>query len=157
MRGSRNNLQLLRRLDFIQSGNVLFDSPEADSDSLTKKVETHLKKSLGYEVAVMIRTVDEIEKIIKQNPFKKVNIDEKVGLYVTFLSEEPAIDLNKLLIDSSDAVANYKILNREVYTLYNRSNVKYPFSNNFVEKKLNVAATTRNWNVVNKIYKLAKE
>ena len=142
---------------FIQSGNVLFDSPEVDSDSLTKKIESHLKKSLGYQVAVMIRTVDEIEKIIRQNPFRKVKLDKDVHLYVTFLSEEPATDLKKSLQLLSDEIATYKIAKRDVYTLYKRSNAKHPFSNNFVEKKLKIKATTRNWNVVNKIYELAKE
>lgn len=139
---------------YIQSGNVLFDSTELNSETLINKIESHIKKSLGYEVPTVVRSVSEIEKIIKLNPFSKIKIDKEVGLYVTFLSEVPKSDLNKSLVDSSDDIATYRIINREVFTLYKRTNAKHPFSNNFVEKKLKVAATTRNWNVVNKIYEL---
>jgi len=141
---------------YIQSGNVLFDSTESNSETLINKIESHIKKSLGCEVTVITRTAAEIEKIVEQNPFAKKKLDKDYNLYVTFLSEEPAADLKKSLQLLSDEIATYKITSCEVYTLYKRSNAKHPFSNNFVEKKLKVAATTRNWNVVNKIYELGK-
>ena len=95
--------------------------------------------------------------IIKNNPFKKNKLDKTLHLYLTFLSEEPANDIKKSLIASSDDIATFKIKNRELYTLYKRNNAKHPFSNNFVEKKLKVAATTRNWNVINKVLVFVKE
>lgn len=142
---------------YIQTGNVVFETSTKDSGSLTKKIEKHLLKSLGYEVETMLRTTTEMEEIIKDNPFKKTKLDKTIHLYLTFLSEEPADELKKSLIASSDDVATFKIKNRELYTLYKRSNAKHPFSNNFVEKKLKVAATTRNWNVINKVLDFAKE
>jgi uncharacterized protein (DUF1697 family) len=104
----------------------------------------------------VLRTIPEIEDIIKLNPFKKNKIDNTVNLYLTFLYEEPSEDLKKSLIASSDDIATFKITEKEVYTLYQRSNAKHPFSNNFVEKKLKVAGTTRNWTVINKILNFAK-
>lgn len=142
---------------FIQSGNVVFDSSEKDFDFLGKKIEKHLHKSLGYEVTTVLRTISEIGEIIKFNPFKKSKIDKTVSLYLTFLYEEPSEDLKKSLIASSDDIVTFKIMGKEVYTLYQRSNAKHPFSNNFVEKKLKVSATTRNWTVINKILVFAKE
>jgi uncharacterized protein (DUF1697 family) len=139
---------------YIQSGNVLLDSPEADSGKLTKKIESGLEKSLGYDVPVMIRSISEIEKIIKQNPFQKVKLDDSLRLYISFLSEEPDDELKKQLLNSADAIATYKIMGREVYTLYKRTKAKHPFSNNFVEKKLKVKATTRQWNVLKELFDL---
>jgi len=142
---------------YIQSGNVLFDSQSTDSEVLTKKIETTLKKTLGYDVPVMTRSISEIEKIIKQNPFQKVKLDDSLKLYLTFLSQEPEDDLKKELTNSSDEIATYKIISNEVYTLYKRTEAKHPFSNNFVEKKLKVNATTRQWNVVKEVFELATE
>ena len=142
---------------YIQTGNVVFETSTKDSDSLMRKIEKHLHKSLGYEVETMLRTIPEMETIIKNNPFKKIKLDKTVHLYLTFLSEEPVNEMKKSLIDSSDDVATFKMGNRELYTLYKRSNAKHPFSNNFVEKKLKAAATTRNWNVINKVLDFAKE
>ena len=142
---------------YIQSGNVVFETKDNDSKALTNKIEKHLLKTVGYEVEVMIRTIPEIEKITENNPFKKVKLDKTLNLYLTFLHDEPSAELKKSLISSSDDIATFKIKEKEVYTLYKRSNAKHPFSNNFVEKKLKVAATTRNWNVINKVLDFAKE
>jgi uncharacterized protein (DUF1697 family) len=111
---------------------------------------------LDYEVDTMLRTIPEIEKIIKENPFKKTKLDNTLHMYVTFLHDEPSAELKKLLISSSNNITTFKIKGREVYTLYKRSNAKHPFSNNFVEKQLKVPATTRNWNVINKVLETAK-
>ena len=142
---------------YIQTGNVVLETSTKDSDSLTKMIEKHLQKSLGYEVETMLRTIPEIEKITENNPFKKAKLDKTLNLYLTFLHDEPSAELKKSLISSSDDIATFKIKEKEVYTLYKRSNAKHPFSNNFVEKKLKVAATTRNWNVINKVLDFAKE
>jgi len=141
---------------YIQTGNVVFETTVKDPDSLTRKIEKHLHKSLGYEVETMLRTIPEMEEIIKNNPFKKVKLDKTLHLYLTFLYDGPSVELKKTLISLSDDIATFKIREREVYTLYNKNNAKHPFSNNFVEKKLKVAATTRNWNVINKVLDLLK-
>ncbi len=105
----------------------------------------------------MLRSLPCIETIISDNPFKKIKPDKNINLYVTFLSAEPVTALKKSLIASGDNVATFRVLNQEVYTLYNRTNAKHPFSNNFVEKKLKVSATTRNWSVKNKILNVASK
>jgi len=142
---------------YIQTGNVVFESSEKDAGSLVKKIEKHLHKTLGYEVETMLRSISEIEEIIKNNPFGKVKLDKTVVEYLTILHEEPSDNLKNSLLASSDNIATFKMKNREVYTLYLRTNAKHPFSNNFVEKKLKVAATTRNWTVINKVLNFAKE
>jgi len=152
-----NELRFKNVKTYIQTGNVVFETSAKDSDSLTNKIEKHLNKSLGYEVEVMLRTVPEIEEIIKDNPFKKVKLDKSLQLYLTFLYKEPSEEQKELIIAASEDNANFRLAKREVYTLYNRNNAKNPFSNAFVEKKLKIPSTTRNWNVINKVLDLAKE
>ncbi|MCP1305721.1 hypothetical protein [Paenibacillus tyrfis] len=53
-------------------------------------------------------------------------------------------------------VDDFRVLNREVYILSWKGYGKSLFSNNFVEKKLKVAATTRNWETVNKLSDLSR-
>ncbi|MCG6912479.1 DUF1697 domain-containing protein, partial [bacterium BMS3Abin03] len=99
---------------YIQTGNVIFETTVKDPDSLTKKIEKYLHKSLGYEVETMLRTIPEMEEIIKNNPFKKNKLDKTLHLYLTFLSEEPINEMKKSLIDSSNDVATFKMKNREL-------------------------------------------
>lgn len=136
---------------YIQSGNVLFDTTEKDLCRLTKKVEAGLQKNLGYPVTVIIRTADEMKEVIKRNPFKKLSTDNFKMLYVSFLSCEPDMGLKSELLNSSNDVEAFHIINREVYILCNKSFGETKFNNNYIEKKLKVSATTRNWNTVCKV------
>ncbi len=140
---------------YIQTGNVIFDTPEKNANVLIKKIKKHLQKSLGYEVETMLRTTSELETIIKNNPFKKTKLDKTIQLYLSFLAEEPTDDLKKTFISLSGDVSTFRIKGANLYTLYQRNKAKDPFSNIFIEKKLKTKATTRNWNVVNKVFELA--
>jgi len=142
---------------YIQSGNVIFKSNEKLSDiEFAIKIEKALYKKYGFEVPVIIRSKDEIRKVISANPFlKEKNMDEK-RLYVTFLSEMPAkenTEITKSLDFSPDI---FFIIGKEVYLCVSSGYGETKLSNNFFEKKLKVNATTRNWNTVQKLLQLAK-
>ena len=55
-------------ITFIQSGNVIFESEIKDRKILIKQIEAGLKKELGNNVAVIIRTKEEMNNIIKLDP-----------------------------------------------------------------------------------------
>ena len=139
---------------YIQSGNVVFDSHEANTDALKKKIESKLLKALGYEVTVFLKTFDEVRDIIKRNPYKKKDIEE-MGLYISMLSAVPDSEglkfVQQLLGDQEQVVVS----GTEAYILcikggYGASKL----SNINLEKKLKVRSTTRNWATMNKILAL---
>jgi uncharacterized protein (DUF1697 family) len=136
---------------YIQSGNVIFDSAEKKVANITEKIETTLSESLGYKVSVVIRTIPEIAKIINDNPFGEPSATEQ--LYVSFLSDVPD-GKNVTILSASLATQGEKIevINKEAYILCEKGTYGNSiFSNNFLEKKLKVIATTRNWATVNKM------
>ena len=140
---------------YIQSGNVLFDAKETDDASLNKKIENHLHKYLGFEVTVITRSLTEIGEVIKQNPFPKIEINEDVQLYVSFLPEIPESKQSALLLAAANEYEKFIIINREVYCLCSKkADGTRLFSNTLVEKKLKLPATTRNWATVNKVLTL---
>src|SRR5688500_4990017 len=65
----------------IASGNVLFES-RAAAPALEKKIEAHLQKSLGYEVATFVRTVEELEAIVRR---AQKALEDWKSVYVGFL------------------------------------------------------------------------
>src|SRR2546430_12662867 len=67
---------------YIQSGNVFFESRSTNVAEITTKFERTLKQDLGHEVTVMLRTLDEIEKLVNDQPFKKFQSANDVGLLV---------------------------------------------------------------------------
>ncbi|MFB9758893.1 DUF1697 domain-containing protein [Ectobacillus funiculus] len=138
---------------YIQSGNVIFDSTEESADILYK-IETELENVLGYKVTSIIRTADELEEIIKQNPFSASEDVEKQ--YVTFLHREPTVEAGDRLMSYKNDVDDFCVTHREVFLLCGKGYGKTKFSNHFLESKLDVLATTRNWKTVNKILNMIR-
>jgi uncharacterized protein (DUF1697 family) len=138
---------------YIQSGNVLFETEETNEALLRNKIEQQLQQKLGYRVTAVLRMFHEIGNVIRNNPFDTIKTEEKSKLYVTFLSEVPSYDLRGSLGVYSNDAEYARVVNREVY-IFSTNYGKTCFSNTFIEKKLGVAATTRNWATVNKITEL---
>jgi len=74
---------------FIQSGNVLFDSTTSDTEILRTKIEKMLTESLGYDVPTIIRSAQEMKKIVSKNPFADEHVEKKTKYYVMFLEKKP--------------------------------------------------------------------
>jgi uncharacterized protein (DUF1697 family) len=137
---------------FIQSGNVIFDAAEANTELLTNKIEKKILKSFGEDVTVVLQTVAELEKIVRRNPFKKVKPDADVMMFVVFLSTEPNSRPKLPLISATENLEVFAIKDRAAFILCHRKkNGWFGFPNNFIEKQLGVSATTRNWTTVRKI------
>src|SRR2546423_13547575 len=68
---------------FIASGNVIFEAPGEKMQALEKRIERHLRESLGYEVATFIRSASELTEIAGYQPFTDaVPVGEEASLYV---------------------------------------------------------------------------
>jgi uncharacterized protein (DUF1697 family) len=50
---------------YIQSGNVLFKSPQKDRTKLVKKIEKALSARFGYESRIVLVTHAELQKIVR--------------------------------------------------------------------------------------------
>ena len=142
-------LQFLEVQTYIQSGNVVFKSPQKISDlKLAATIEKALLKRYGFEVPVIARTREALQKVILSNPFATEKGMDLKKLHVTFLSEVPAKEKVEAVNKSEPAADRFLIGSREIYlhTPGGYGNTK--LSNTFFEKKLQVTATTRNWNTV---------
>ncbi len=140
---------------YIQSGNVVFSSVERSTEHLRMQIEDRVLKIFGYEVPVIVKTMKEIEKVIKRNPFKKVKAQKGEKLHISFLSGKP----DKAAAENLDVVKNdvdeIRLSGSEVYILCRNGYGQTLFSNTFIEKKLAVSSTTRNWDTVQKLLSLA--
>jgi uncharacterized protein (DUF1697 family) len=150
------NLKFKDVRTYIQSGNVIFKSNEPLSDiEFEKKIEDQIFKKYNFHVPVIIRSEDEIRKIIAANPFlKEKNIDPK-KLHVTFLSNIPDKENVESIEKMDFSPDKFMISGKEVYLYAPNGYGETKISNTFFEKKLKVKATTRNWNTVNKLSELS--
>ena len=141
---------------YIQSGNVVFDS-KPDASGIVKKIRRRLRDITDEEPEILLRTIDEVEAIVERAPFKRYESDKALKLYVVFLSETPSKKPPLPLTHPKDALEVIAIEGREAFIVSRRKpNGFYGFPNNFIEKELGVAATSRNWSTVTKIVEFAR-
>lgn len=145
-------LNLKNITTYIQSGNVVFESKVAND--LNKKIERKLFEKYTYNVSVIIKTADEMQFVVANNPFLKEKHIELDKLHVSFLSDHPAkewLDKVKTLNYLPD---QFVIIGKEIYLYCPNGYGRTKLTNNFFENKLKVKATTRNWKTVNELYVL---
>ena len=140
---------------YIQSGNLVFKSKRNDTSIISKLLSEAIKQKFGFEVPVITLYKEELQHIIEQNPFlKQKELDEKY-FHLTILDSCPASPYAEIFekIDLKNDKAEG--IDRVIY-LYcpdGYSNTK--LSNAYIENKLKVKATTRNWKTINELNRIA--
>ena len=78
-----------------------------------------------------------------------------MALYVSFLSGIPDDKAKEQLLLLQTDHEQFRFIDKEVYILLRKGTYgETKFSNTFLEKKLKLHATTRNWATVNKMLEL---
>jgi len=136
---------------YIQSGNVIFDAPKTKPEMLCDRIEKQLEKILGYDVSVVVRTIEELEEVVRKYPFSKIKGHVEAKIYVSFLASVPDKANVKELISFNNDNEMFHLIGNNLYILLR---VGFPDSlmgKNIIEKKLRIRTTVRNWNTVNKL------
>jgi len=136
---------------FIASGNVIFETKSVNFSNLEKKIEIHLCKSLGYEVATFIRTTSEITAITNFKPFKEDELKKSQALNVAFLKEHLTKEQKKSLTTLKTDIDDFHTSGREVYWMCKKKQSESKFSNTLFERTLKIRATFRGIKTVQKL------
>jgi uncharacterized protein (DUF1697 family) len=141
---------------YIQSGNVIFDTTVKNKDVLKAKIEDAIEKRFKFYVPVQIRTNREIGNILENCPFGSVDLgDDGTKVLVTFLSSKPSEVRVSYIQKYVLPPEKLFVRGKEVYLYCPNGYGKSKLSNIFLEHKLGVEATTRNWKSVNKLHELS--
>jgi uncharacterized protein (DUF1697 family) len=139
---------------YVQSGNVLFSSPVEESSRLADDIQRRIARDLGVTVTVLLRTRDDLAYVVANNPFLSRETD-LAKLHVTFLADAPDHERVARLDTPSGGPDEFSLAGREVYLHCPRGYGRTKLNNAYLERRLGVAATTRNWNTVTKLCDLA--
>lgn len=139
-------------LTYIQSGNVIFDSPISQITEIKINIEKTIKEKYQFEVPVEIRTGNQMLNIINVCPFQNIDLEKEGSkVLVSFLSSKPSPakidDIKKYAVDPEELV----VKGTEVYIYCPNGYGTSKLTTNLIEKKLDVVATTRNWKTVLKL------
>lgn len=142
---------------YIQSGNVVFISPNQTTNiEIADKIEKSILERFGFDVPVIVRSANEWQKSVKNNPFyleKEVDISK---LHLTILKEIPGTE-NRIKVESNNYEPDkFVIRDKDVFIFCEGKYHQSKLTNNFFESKLKVTATTRNWKTVLQLLELSK-
>lgn len=141
---------------YIQSGNAVFQYKKTNEEKLAAQIKEGIKTKFGYDVPVLVRTVDEMRAAIDNNTFLKQKDIDAEKLHITFLAHEPEREnINKANTYNYEP-DRFIISGREVYVYCPNGYGNTKINNTFFESKLKVQATTRNLKTVRELIKMGE-
>ena len=103
---------------FRTSGNVIFGAGREQLAKMSERIEEGLGESLGYEVAVFLRTSAEIRALADREPFPRQLVEASKGkLQVMMLSGKPAARARKAALALATDEDRLTFGDRELYWL----------------------------------------
>ena len=142
---------------YVQSGNVVFRTDNADLKLLGKKIQAAIEKRFKVTPGVLLRTARDLRDVVAANPFAKRSDVLPAKLLAYFLHEElsrdAATELKKLPPNSEELIP----AKRELYIYFPDGMGKSKLPWRAVEKLCITPGTGRNWNTVSKLLAMAEE
>ena len=141
---------------YIQSGNVVFTAAETETLKLAIQISAAIKTDFGFEVPVIVLSASELQTIIENNPLNN-GTNDTAFLHITFLAENPgAFNLSEIESrkQGDEAIV---IDEKAVYLFCPHGYGKTKLTNTFLESKLKITATTRNWKTACELLRMAGE
>ena len=142
---------------YIQSGNVFVDAEEENPAAVGFRIKQEIFKTFGHEVPVVVIGKADLEACLKNNPFLYENDLDTKKLYIAFVSNSLNSDSINNLKMSQVKPDEARIDGNRIYIKYAVGAGKTRFDQKYIEKKLNVTATIRNWNTVTHLLKMCEE
>ena len=143
-----DDLKLGNARTYIASGNLLFTSDKPE-ERLRRMLEKELRAHMSKDVRVMLRTADEMEAVVRANPFTD---QPGNSVQAFFMNEAPPADLLATVRNQTDD-ERIAAGPREVFVAYGEKGIG--------KSRLRIPAaesgTARNMNTVAKLAELARE
>ncbi|XGC79821.1 DUF1697 domain-containing protein [Bdellovibrio bacteriovorus] len=132
----------------LSSGNAVFTYRKTSESTLEKKIEKILKEELGTGFSTIVRSIDDLKKLIDDDHFKKFKLKPGMKPIVTFLKNNPQAKLD--LPMEKDGARILKMKDRVIYSAYTPSPKGAVFMV-LIEKTFGKDVTTRTLETIKKI------
>lgn len=156
LRGLHEELGFRDVRTYLQSGNVVFEAGSADAGAHDAAIEAAILRHCGYEVAVAVRTAKAMSAALAGNPLLRLRGVDKKFLHATFLvrpASRSSLDGIELPLARGERA---QLVGDILYLYCPLGYGSSKINTAFFERKLGVAATTRNWLTVTALEKMAR-
>lgn len=140
-------------VSYIQSGNIVARSDLAQG-ALEQLVHQLIQREFGGELTIVARTASQFHMIFQRNPYPEI---DRKRIYFTLLAERAVPERIEALQARDIAPDELQLIDGVIYLRYATQLSHSPVNNNALERWLKVAATTRNYNTMEKLVHLSTE
>ncbi len=142
---------------YIQSGNIFVDTDEESAAKVGFIIKQEIFKIFGHDVPIIVIGKMDLEACFSNNTFLKEKELDTKKIYVAFVSKElRSENINDLKI-SQFKPDEARIDGTRIFIKYDIGAGKTRLDQKYIEKKLNLTATIRNWNTVTQLLKMYEE
>lgn len=138
---------------YLQSGNVVLSS-RARPDRLAAECRRQIAQTFGLDIAVVVRTRDELADVVDRNPLSDVATDPK-RYQVSFLASELDQRIVDELVGLATEAERLAVIGRELYAWHPEGVARSRLWTRLAGSGLGVTATARNWTTVTNLLAMA--
>lgn len=143
---------------YIQSGNVLFSAETNETDDvLSLRISKSIEERFGFDVPVVIRTKEEMQNIVVQNPFGEEAETAPDKLVVMYLGSIPDTATLAQVQTKINDNSRFAFIGNTLYFFYPDGYGQTKWHSNFFEKQLKTIVTARNWATTCKLAAIATD
>ncbi len=139
---------------YIQSGNIIFETDLENTSILAELISNKIKEKYDFDVPTVIVDIAELQYIVSSNPFINNRNESIENIYVAYFDSVPDKSLiakfKEINFKNEECIFDGKV----AYLFYPEKYSNSKLTNNLLESKLKVKATTRNWKTSVKLLEL---
>ncbi len=144
---------------YIQSGNAVVDA-KGSAAQVAKAVAASLEKLTGTPAGVVVRTHEEMDRLIRDNPYAVEAAADGSRVHVGFLAgvagKGATTALDGIIAKYPKRRDRYHLAGDALYLHLPDGAAETKFSGKGLDKAIGVVCTGRNWNTVLKLYAMSK-
>lgn len=144
---------------YIQSGNAVFDETGSAAGA-AKAIAAALEQHMGAPVGVVVRTHEEMARVMAANPFAAEAAADGARVHVVFLAgaaaRGAATGLEQIVTQHPARRDRFHLDGKTLYLHLPDGAADTKFTTKTLNRVLGVALTARNWNTVEKLTEMAR-
>lgn len=140
----------------LQSGNLVFRGRPAPAAKIERQLEAESAKRLGFAADFFVRTADEWQEVVAQNPFREEAKRDPGHLLCVLLKDAPDAKAVSALQAAIPGREVFRAKGHHAYIVYPDGIGRSRLTWTLVERTLGTRGTARNWNTVLKLAALVQ-
>lgn len=144
---------------YIQSGNAVIDA-KIPAEKVAKAIAAGLEKLMGAPCGVVVRTHEQMDRLVRENPFAAEAEAKGATVHVGFLGgiagPQAVAGLDRIVAAYPKRRDRYHLAGDTLYLHLPDGAAETKFTGKSLDKATGVIGTARNWNTVLKLHAMSK-